>query len=601
MIDGRGNRAPSAGIEPAHTGPEPDALSPELRGQGTVIVARRPSGTRFGADRSRSSSLQRCSPPSPRFRADDGHQGRPRHGRGRRPAGARTSIRPIRYRSSGRPTPITATGPPRWPWPSPRRPDAIPASWANSWSTRSARRPPAHVAAVEIAGPGFVNFRLADSWLHDVLGQLIDEGVDGYRGPRSGSGHPRQHRVRQRQPHRPAPHRQRPVGLVRRRPVAAVQPVRVPGRPGVLPQRPRRADAAVRRLAGGPQGRRGAARGRVPGGVRRASGPPRCPTMPTRSSGATRRSRTTWPARSPRWVSSSSAGSASARWWTAAPSRPRSTDLRAHGVVYEADGAVWLRSTDFGDDKDRVLVRSDGEYTYVLPDIAYHRDKFARGYELLIDVWGADHHGYVSRLRAGMQALGHQPDEFEIILGQLVTLKRGGDEVRIGKRSGTAIWLDELLGRGRRRLRPPHLPAPVDGQPPDVRHRRGDQHRQREPRLLRAVRQRPDPLDRAQGGRAWHHPRPAGRGRSLGALASAGAGDPPGALRAAGAGRGGLQPSVRPTGSPPGPASWRRRSTASTTTATCCPRTSPSPPGRPGSGWSRRRSSASRSPPTCWA
>ena len=82
-------------------------------------------------------------------------------------------------------------------------------------------------------------------------------------------------------------------------------------------------------------------------------------------------------------------------------------DLRAHGVVDDADGAIWLRSTDFGDDKDRVLVRSDGEPTYLLPDIAYHRDKFSRGFDLLIDVWGADHHGYVPPMRAALQALGH--------------------------------------------------------------------------------------------------------------------------------------------------------------------------------------------------
>ena len=84
-------------------------------------------------------------------------------------------------------------------------------------------------------------------------------------------------------------------------------------------------------------------------------------------------------------------------------------DLRARGVVFDDDGAIWLRSTDFGDDKDRVLVRSDGEPTYLLPDIAYHRDKFARGFDRLIDVWGADHHGYVPRMKAALQALGHDP------------------------------------------------------------------------------------------------------------------------------------------------------------------------------------------------
>jgi arginyl-tRNA synthetase len=120
-------------------------------------------------------------------------------------------------------------------------------------------------------------------------------------------------------------------------------------------------------------------------------------------------------------------------------------DLRDHGVAYDADGAVWLRTTDFGDDKDRVLVKSDGEPTYVLPDIAYHRDKFNRGFQLLIDVWGADHHGYMQRLKIGVQALGHNPDELEIILGQFVVLMRDGEEVKLSKRAGDVVTLAEVI------------------------------------------------------------------------------------------------------------------------------------------------------------
>ncbi len=120
-------------------------------------------------------------------------------------------------------------------------------------------------------------------------------------------------------------------------------------------------------------------------------------------------------------------------------------DLRSKGVIYDEDGAVWLRTTDFGDDKDRVVVKSDGEPTYLLPDIAYHRDKYSRGFELLIDIWGADHHGYMARLKAGVQALGHQPDELEIILGQLVLLVKGGEEVRLSKRAGEMVLLDDLV------------------------------------------------------------------------------------------------------------------------------------------------------------
>jgi arginyl-tRNA synthetase len=120
-------------------------------------------------------------------------------------------------------------------------------------------------------------------------------------------------------------------------------------------------------------------------------------------------------------------------------------ELRAAGVVFESNGAVWLRTTDFGDDKDRVLVKSDGEPTYLLPDLAYHRDKFRRGWQLLIDIWGADHHSHVVRLSGGMQALGHRPHELEIILGQLVSLVRSGEEVRLSKRSGELVLLDDLV------------------------------------------------------------------------------------------------------------------------------------------------------------
>src|SRR5690606_33831415 len=120
-------------------------------------------------------------------------------------------------------------------------------------------------------------------------------------------------------------------------------------------------------------------------------------------------------------------------------------DLRARGVVYEHDGATWLRSSDFTDDKDRVLIKSDGEYTYLLPDIAYHRDKFGRGFDLLIDVWGADHHGYVPRMKDAMQALGHDPDELECQIIQLVNLVEHGEPVRLSKRAGDIIELRDVL------------------------------------------------------------------------------------------------------------------------------------------------------------
>lgn len=120
-------------------------------------------------------------------------------------------------------------------------------------------------------------------------------------------------------------------------------------------------------------------------------------------------------------------------------------DLKQAGKLYEADGATWFKSTDFGDDKDRVLVKSDGTYTYLAGDIAYHRDKFARGFELLIDLWGADHGGHVPKLRAAIEALGYPVDSLEVVLGQLVSLERGGEPVRMSKRSGDVYTYEELV------------------------------------------------------------------------------------------------------------------------------------------------------------
>ena len=119
--------------------------------------------------------------------------------------------------------------------------------------------------------------------------------------------------------------------------------------------------------------------------------------------------------------------------------------LEQHGHTYRAEGALWLRSTDFGDDKDRVLVRSNGEHTYFAPDIAYHQDKRERGYQRQIDVWGADHHGYVARMKAAYAALGGDPDELELLIMQLVHLVSSGERAQMSKRAGEFVTLDELV------------------------------------------------------------------------------------------------------------------------------------------------------------
>ena len=119
--------------------------------------------------------------------------------------------------------------------------------------------------------------------------------------------------------------------------------------------------------------------------------------------------------------------------------------LEELGHVYPLDGAVWLRTTTFGDDKDRVLVRSDGEFTYFCSDIAYHEDKRARGYERVIAVWGADHHGYVARMRMAWQALGGEPDQLELLIMQLVSLLEAGQRSQMSKRGGEFVTLDDLV------------------------------------------------------------------------------------------------------------------------------------------------------------
>jgi len=118
--------------------------------------------------------------------------------------------------------------------------------------------------------------------------------------------------------------------------------------------------------------------------------------------------------------------------------------LQKRGLTYESEGALWLRTTDFGDDKDRVLRKSDGTLTYLTPDIAYHIDKHDRGFDRAIDVWGADHHGYIPRMRAALAALGYPPEFFDVELVQLVRVVRGGEEVKMSKRSGEFVTLRDL-------------------------------------------------------------------------------------------------------------------------------------------------------------
>jgi len=119
--------------------------------------------------------------------------------------------------------------------------------------------------------------------------------------------------------------------------------------------------------------------------------------------------------------------------------------LQKHELSYKQDDAVWFRSSQYGDEKDRVLVTSEGEPTYFLIDIAYHQNKYSRGYNKIIDLWGPDHHGYIPRMSAALQALGHPKDSFNVLIIQQVNLLRGGEIVKMSKRAGQIIEMDELI------------------------------------------------------------------------------------------------------------------------------------------------------------
>ncbi|WP_147535019.1 arginine--tRNA ligase [Bacillus marasmi] len=119
--------------------------------------------------------------------------------------------------------------------------------------------------------------------------------------------------------------------------------------------------------------------------------------------------------------------------------------LRDNGHIYEEDGATWLRTTPMGDDKDRVLIKQDGSYTYLTPDIAYHKDKLERGFEKLINIWGADHHGYIPRMKAAIEALGYDREALEVEIIQLVHLYKNGEKMKMSKRTGKAVTMRELV------------------------------------------------------------------------------------------------------------------------------------------------------------
>ncbi|MBP6728470.1 MAG: arginine--tRNA ligase [Microthrixaceae bacterium] len=301
-----------------------------------------------------------------------------------------------------------------------------------------------HVERVEIAGPGFVNFHLAPTWLHEVARRVIDDGEEGFARLEIGRG------------------RRAMVEFVSANPTGPLHAGHARGAVfgDALARLLERVGYVVaREFYINDRGTQMAKMGHSIAARARGESP-----LEDGYHGAYI---TEWAADLPLDADPIEHGYAKAlqdqretlallgvvfdHWFSeremveSGAIAQTLTDLADRGVTYEADGATWLRSTDFGDDKDRVLVKSDGEFTYLLPDIAYHRDKFGRGFDLLIDVWGADHHGYVPRMRAALSALGHGADQFDVAITQMVRLLRDGDEVKISKRSGQLIELREIV------------------------------------------------------------------------------------------------------------------------------------------------------------
>lgn len=304
--------------------------------------------------------------------------------------------------------------------------------------------PPPHVTAVEVAGPGFVNFRLGDSWLHDVLTEVVTAGAEDYGRHQTGAGVEVNVEWVSANPTGPlhvghgrnAAYGDSVVRLLERCGYQVAREFYLNDR-GTQMQNYAASLAARKRGEALPED-----------GYNGQYVIDWAEEMPDDADPLE------WGEQ--RAIADHEEVLAAMHitfdvWFSERSLIEREAvtatlgDLRARDMAYDLDGAVWLRSTTYGDDKDRVLIKSDGEFTYLLPDIAYHRDKFSRGFDLLIDVWGADHHGYVQRMKAAVQALGHEPDQVEMLLTQLVRLVRGGEEVRMSKRTGDMIELREVI------------------------------------------------------------------------------------------------------------------------------------------------------------
>lgn len=302
---------------------------------------------------------------------------------------------------------------------------------------------PPHVEALEIAGPGFVNFRLAPTWLHDVLTEVVDQGERDFARLDLGAGESVN------------------IEFVSANPTGPIHAgggrwgaygdslARIMSRCGYEPHKEfyvnDRGNQTV--LFGQSLAARRNGEDVPENGYRGAYIDEWAAEMPADADPTAwgverslRDARETLAAMNVEFDTWSSEKALVDRGAEAEVFER----LKQSGLVYEADGATWLKTSEYGDNDDRVLVKSDGNYTYFMPDIAYHLDKYNRG-DHLIDVLGADHHGYAPRMRAALMALGKPQDSYEVIIGQFVKLMRGGVEVKMSKRAGDLVEIRDLV------------------------------------------------------------------------------------------------------------------------------------------------------------
>jgi arginyl-tRNA synthetase len=319
-----------------------------------------------------------------------------------------------------------------------------PRDLAQAVADRIVAAAPAHVDGVEIAGPGFVNFRLASTWLHEVLIEVVDQGESDFARLSIGAGSSVNIEYVSANPTGPlhaGGGRWGAFGDTLSRVFArcgyAVQREYYVNDRGVQTQLFGASLVAARDGDEVPEG------GYAGEYIREWASEMPADVDPVawgleRSLADVRNALGSMNVEFDHWASEKALVESGAMQDSLA-------ELKARGFVDERDGATWLRTTEFGDDQDRVLIKSDGEPTYFVPDIAYHHEKFNRG-DVVIDILGSDHHGYMGRMKAAMQMLGHEADSYEVIIGQNVTLMRGGQEIKLSKRAGTMIEVADLVG-----------------------------------------------------------------------------------------------------------------------------------------------------------